>query len=56
MWALFSFQIELSCGTKLQNLGIKAEGRGARGGLVTSSHTTILYFTSHETNSVIIDL
>ena len=28
MWVLFSFQIELSCGTKLKNLGIKAEGKG----------------------------
>ena len=28
MWVLFSFQIELSRGTKLKNLGIKAEGKG----------------------------
>ena len=32
MWVLFSFQIELSCGTKLKNLGIKAEGKGRGGG------------------------
>ena len=32
MWVLFSFQIELSCGTKLKNLGIKAEGKGPGGG------------------------
>ena len=31
MWVLFSFQIELSCGTKLKNLGIKAEGKGPGG-------------------------
>ena len=34
MWVLFSFQIELSCGTKLKNLGIKAEGKGpGKGGV-----------------------
>ena len=33
MWVLFSFQIELSCVTKLHNLGtIKAEGKGGQGG------------------------
>ena len=32
MWVLFSFQIELSRGTKLKNLGIKAEGKGPEGG------------------------
>ena len=32
MWVLFPFQIELSCGTKLQNLGSKAEGKGHKGG------------------------
>ena len=31
MWVLFSFQIELSRGTKLKNLGIKAEGKGPGG-------------------------
>ena len=31
MWVLFSFQIELSCGTKLKNLGIKAGGKGPGG-------------------------
>ena len=31
MWVLFSFQIELSCGAKLKNLGIKAEGKGPVG-------------------------
>ena len=35
MWVLFSFQIELSCGTKLKNLGIKAEGKGPGGGEAT---------------------
>ena len=32
MWVLFSFQIELSCGTKLKNLGIKVEEKGPGGG------------------------
>ena len=31
MWVLFSFQIELSRGTKLKNLVIKAEGKGPGG-------------------------
>lgn len=41
MWVLFPFQIELSCGTKLQNLGSKAEGKGHKGGEggVSSIHT-----------------
>ena len=57
MWVLFPFQIELSCGTKLQNLGSKAEGKGHKGGGgggLVNSYTTILHFTSNKTNSVII--
>lgn len=56
MWILFPFQIELSCGTKLQNLGSKAEGKGHKGGGggLVNSYTTILHFTSNKTNSVII--
>ena len=43
MWVLFSFQIELSRGTKLKNLGIKAEGKGPGGGEGTGGGGTAIY-------------
>ena len=43
MWVLFSFQIELSCGTKLKNLGIKAEGKGPGGGRDRGGGGTAIY-------------
>ena len=46
MWVLFSFQIELSRGTKLKNLGIKAEGKGP-GGEGTGEDTAIYGLYRH---------
>ena len=43
MTVLFSFQIELSCGTKLKNLGIKAEGKGPGGGEVEGTGGVLPY-------------
>ena len=47
MWVLFSFQIELSCGTKLKNLGIKAEGKGPGGGGTWGGGTAIYGLYRH---------
>ena len=48
MWVLFSFQIELSCGTKLKNLGIKAEGKGpGKGGWKGRGGTAIYGLYRH---------